>query len=306
VGRDLAVVVVTYNSAGDLPECLRSVFEAGKDLDLHVVVCDSGSTDDGAAVARRFEVTYLSGGDEGFARACNRALALESVRRSRYVLFLNPDTMVRSGSLAELLGRCDGIADRRLFTVRQVDAAGRLVHSLRRFPGPGAYLGEAVPVGPLARRREKIVDAEVYERESGCDWAMGSFLLVPGAALAELGGFDERFFLYSEEVDLCRRARERGWTVTYLPSLTIVHKGQSRVRDRRRATHQARAKLIYAEKWMGRRERLLMRAALVLHYARASVRSRSPEARRSARAALGAALFYRSPPSPTGRRQPRV
>jgi len=292
VGHDLAIVIVTYNSARDLGGCLGSVLEAGGELDLHVVVADSGSTDDTTEVARRFPVTYLPGGDDGFGRACNRGVALEAVRESRYVLFLNPDTAIQQGSLGELLAECDRRGDHRLFTVRQVDTDGTLVHSLRRFPSVESYVAEALPVGRMRSRRERIVEPAVYARESECDWALGSFLLLPKEAIAQLGGFDERFFLYSEEVDLCRRARAGGWRVTYLPCLTIVHR--RRIRDPRRARHNARAKLIYAEKWGGRREQRLTRAVLLVHYGRVAVRARSPAQRRGALAALWAVLSYRS------------
>jgi N-acetylglucosaminyl-diphospho-decaprenol L-rhamnosyltransferase len=295
VGHDLAIVIVTYNSGSDLQRCLETVFAAARGIDFHVVVSDSGSTDHTLSVARRFPVTCIAGGDQGFARACNRSLGLHAVRNSRYVLLLNPDTEILTGSLAELVAECDRWSDRRLFTVRQVDAENRLVHTLRRFPSVGTLFADAFPVAGLRWRGERITDPGVYERVSECDWAMGSFLILPRAALHDVSGFDERFFVYSEEVDLCRRARAHGWTVTYLPSVTISHVGQSRVRDRRRAHHHARAKLIYAEKWNTRPERLLIRAALVIRYARVALRARSPDARRSARTGLLALLRYRSP-----------
>lgn len=308
MGRDLTVVIVTYNSCGDLDDCLSSLEAQCERLDLEIVVADSGSTDATASIAERFAVTYLPGRDEGFARACNRALAHVRLADHRYVLFLNPDTAIRAGSLAELVAACDARPDHHLFTVRQVDSSGRLVHTLRRFPGPRRYWAEALPVGPLRRSREKLVASELYDGEHECDWAMGSFLLLSRTAVHVLGGFDERFFLYSEEVDLCRRARGHGWSVTYLPCMTIEHKGQSRVRDRRRTRNQARGKLIYADKWLGRRNRLLMQAALAVGYGRASLAPGSSAARASGRAALREVLSYRSSglsrTAPAGNTQP--
>ena len=101
--HDLAVVIVSHNSAADLSGCLSSLFERRGGLDLHVVVADSGSKDASAEVAARFPVLFLPGENRGFAAANNRALAQTGVTSARYVLFLTPDTALSAGRLDELL-----------------------------------------------------------------------------------------------------------------------------------------------------------------------------------------------------------
>lgn len=107
MARDLTVIVVSHESANDLGPCLTSVFERQGPIDLSVVVSAAGSTDGTAAVAARFPVVYLPGPNEGFAKGNNRALAHPAARDSRYVLFLNPDSEIRSGTLRELLDARD-------------------------------------------------------------------------------------------------------------------------------------------------------------------------------------------------------
>jgi GT2 family glycosyltransferase len=290
--RDLTVIIVSHNSAGDLGECLDSVFSHRGRIEMEVIVADAGSTDETAAVARRFPIVFLPGSNDGFARRNNAALAHPAARSSRYVLFLNPDTAIRSGSLASFLARCDERPRPGVFTTRQVDEDGGTIASIYRFPSPARYWAEALPIGPLRARGQKILEPEAYERESECDWAMGSFLLLSRAALEALGGFDERFFLYSEDVDLCRRAAALGWRVVYLPDLSVLHRGPSRMRRvggrGRPLTH---SKLIYAHKWLPRRDLLAMRVALIVRHGREVLDpARSPVARRSALDSLRAAL----------------
>src|SRR5687768_17600712 len=104
---ELSVVIVTHNSAADLPECLGSLFAHQGDVDMRVVLSDSGSEDGSAAVAARFPVLFLPGENRGFAAANNRALAHADVAASRYVLFLNPDTAILEGNLRDLIAYCE-------------------------------------------------------------------------------------------------------------------------------------------------------------------------------------------------------
>jgi N-acetylglucosaminyl-diphospho-decaprenol L-rhamnosyltransferase len=297
----LSVVIVTHNSADDLPECICSLSEHRGDVDVRVVVADSGSTDDTAFVAARFPVTFLPGENRGFAAANNRALRHEEVSSSRYVLFLNPDTVVRAGTLGELVELCDARPAAGIFVVRQVDEGGNLIHSLARFPTPLRYWSEAFS---LLRRRFGIHvwEDEPYARESECDWAFGAFLLVRAEVLGSVGWFDERFFLTSEEVDLCRRAREAGWKVVYLPSFTIMHRFAHRLSNPWRSWILVHHQVVYARKWFSRPGRLLTRIALAIRHGSHSLsRQRSPDDRRARRFATRAALGL-SGPAETGHR----
>jgi N-acetylglucosaminyl-diphospho-decaprenol L-rhamnosyltransferase len=145
----------------------------------------------------------------------------------------------------------------------------------------------------------RIVDDACYEREGDYDWAIGACLLVRSEVLRQVGWFDERFFLTSEEVDLCRRARAAGWRVTYVPSITIMHKYTSRSRDPWRAWLLIHYKAVYARKWFSPLGHLLARVALVLRFtAEALSPWRSCHERRVARVMTRAALGLPGPPRP--------
>ena len=300
--RDLSVVIVTHQSAADLPACLDSLLAHRDGAELQIVVSDSGSTDGTATVAAGYPVTLLPGENLGFGAANNRALAHGDVCDSRYVLFLNPDTEVLDGSLAELLDACDRRPEDGLFTVRQVDEHGELIKSLFHFPSPARYWLETMR---WLRRRDlgtRVVNDERYAHEGPFDWAVGSFLLVRRETLRAVGGFDERFFLTSEEVDLCRRACDAGWGATYLPSLTIMHRYGFRPHDAWRAwilvDHQAR----YAQKWFSSRGYLSARAAMAVRHGLDWLDLRRPrdsrlDSRFKLRAAVGLSAPSRKPGS---------
>jgi N-acetylglucosaminyl-diphospho-decaprenol L-rhamnosyltransferase len=295
VGLDLGVVIVSHNSADDLAGCLASVFEHAGGVELGVVVSDAGSSDDTPTVAAGFPVTFVPGPNEGFARRSNRVLRHPAIAGSRYLLFLNPDTEIREGAFAELIARCDELPGSAVFSVRQVNRNGRLVYSAARFPNAARTVAESFLWRAARRYGQKSIDDGRYGSEHDCDWADGAFLLVRRDVLEQLGGFDERFFLYSEEVDLCRRARELGHRVTYLPLMTVTHDIVGRPVDAR-AYYLARSQVIYARKWFSPVHRPFFRAALVFKFTCWTLsRRRTPQERGRARLAIRGALARAHP-----------
>jgi N-acetylglucosaminyl-diphospho-decaprenol L-rhamnosyltransferase len=292
MARDLTVIVVSHESADDLGPCLTSLFEHAGSIDVLVVVSDAGSIDRTADVAKRFPVVYLPGPNQGFARGNNRALAHPLAKGSRYVLFLNPDTEILDGTLEELVAACDARPETGLFTVRQVDQHGDLNPNLWRFPGLRRYAAEAFPIGPLASLGVALRDRAVYAREVPFECATGSFLLVRRDVLDTIGGFDERFFLFHEEFDLCRRARLAGFSGAYLPLMIFMHRTTGRTYDRRRAVLKIRAKLVYESKW-GRRTLPAARLAFAVRYLRYALDPRSADLRREGRTKLRETLTFR-------------
>lgn len=264
----LGVVIVTHQSAAHLECCVSALMARRGSAELRIVVCDAGSTDGIEEVARRLPVRFLPGPNRGFAAGVNRGLADRALARTRWILMVNPDVTLTEGSLSSLLARCDAWPRLGLATVRTLDEHGRLVLNLGRpisLRGwmPGALRG----VGP-----DWFSEPERYAAEATAAWAAGSFLLVRREVLENVGGLDERFFLYSEEVDLCERARRHGWQVGYLPSATVVHALAGRRFDAHRTRLLAWSRIVYLEKWHGRGPRLAMRAARAVFLARQVVR----------------------------------
>jgi GT2 family glycosyltransferase len=226
----VTVVLVTYNSADVLPDCLASLDGglAGVACE-RVVVVDNDSADDSAGLAARLRPTATvirTGENGGYAKAINRGLA--EVEPTGDVLVLNPDVRLRPGSVRELLAARvrsgAGIAVPRIG-----NSDGSTAWSLRRDPSPLRQLGEAVLGGTRAGRRprlgEMITRPERYEQAGWVAWASGAAMLIGRACREAVGEWDESFFLYSEETDYCRRARAAGHGVRYVPEAQVTHLG---------------------------------------------------------------------------------
>lgn len=305
--HDLAVIIVSTDQAGWLPACLPTVLARSGAISLDLVVVDNGSTRATRDLVERDfpEARVIVIPNRGFAHANNEAL--KSVD-ARYVLFLNPDTELLEGTLAELLAELDARPDVGLAGVRQLGADGSVYPTMRRFPNVARTLGDALGLERLTARPASLGERELvsdrYDREFESDWTIGSFMLVPRDALAAVGGFDERFFVYSEEVDFCLRIKGAGRKIVHLPTLTILHHGSdARTLDARMAQQNAYAQLQYAEKHFGRLHRAGYRVALLLRY---SLRSFPPagdaQRRSAARAAAALVLGHADPPFGRGSR----
>ena len=223
---DLAIIIVSTNEAHWLTVCLSSVFAHAGTASLDVVVVDNESRDGtrdlvehGFPAAR-----VVASRNRGFAHGNNRGLETTT---ARYVLFLNPDTEVTEGTFGELLQTLDARPEIGLAGVRQFTPDGELYPTIRRLPNAARALGDALrserwPIRP-SWAGERVLDPGVYDREYECGWTSGSFMLARREALQSAGFMDERFFIYSEEPDLCLRIKRAGWTVKHLPSLAIIH-----------------------------------------------------------------------------------
>jgi len=221
VTAQLGVVVVTHNSAAVVDDLLDSLPAALAGLGADVVVVDNGSTDATCElVARRTDCTLVREQNRGYSAGLNRGL--RTVRSPGPVLLLNPDVRMLPGSIPPLVTAL-GRPRTGVVVPRLVDDAGRLAHSLRREP----TLGRAVGLGRTGRPglSEAVLEPDAYESPGVADWATGAVMLLSRECYDALDGWDESFFLYSEETDYCLRARDLGWSTRYEPSSTAVHIG---------------------------------------------------------------------------------
>jgi GT2 family glycosyltransferase len=292
--HDVCVTIVSHNGKRWLDAALTSLYACSGGLDLDVVVVDNGSDGSALYVEEHFpRARTIMCANRGFGAANNEALATAD---ARYVLFLNPDTEFLSGSLAELTAVMDRRPGLGLVGVRQVGGGGELAPSMRRFPSTANMVAEALAVEkvPLLRRffGERVLDPQRYDRESPCDWTSGSFMLVRAEALRICGGFDERFFLFSEETDLCWRLRGASWAIVHLPLVTIRHFESERSASPRMEAQAAYARLQFARKHFSRISPY--RWAMALRYAlRAGLpvaRGRDQRRREAGRAALATVI----------------
>jgi N-acetylglucosaminyl-diphospho-decaprenol L-rhamnosyltransferase len=274
--HDLAIVVVSTNEAKWLEPCLSTVLASTGGADVEIVVVDNESTDGTPDLVReRFPaVRIVESANHGFSHANNRGAATCS---SRYVLFLNPDTEIVSGNFAELIAAMDARPEVGLVGVRQLTGDGTLWPTIRYFPSVARAFGEALGSErwPVHRRwaGERELDREAYEREVAIDWTSGSFMLARREALLGSGLLDERFFIYSEETDLCLRVKRAGWEIRHMPSMTIVHHaGKGGLRPKMVA-QDAWSRRQYAAKHFPRPTRAAYLGAL---YARHGLRAVAP------------------------------
>jgi N-acetylglucosaminyl-diphospho-decaprenol L-rhamnosyltransferase len=271
--HDIAIITVSTSEAHWLRPCLSSVFAHMGDVSSDVVVVDNESRDGTAdLVESEFPVArVVPSRNHGFSHANNRALMTCD---ARYVLFLNPDTEILEGTFADLVRAMDARPTVGLVGVRQVNGEGHLDLTIRRFPNALRALGDALSAERLPGRPrwlgERELDHSVYDREIACDWTSGSFMLVRREAIESAGFLDERFFMYSDETDFCRRIKTAGWEIRHLPSMTIVHhEGKAGVKPAIESL-LAHTRIVYARKHFSPAHRALYSAAVLL---RASLRS---------------------------------
>ncbi|MCW3015523.1 MAG: glycosyl transferase family 2 [Solirubrobacterales bacterium] len=260
---DLTVIVVTHEGRDLAVRALRSARDRSGAVRVQWLVVDSGSSDGTPDVIDQAfpDLRVERCANVGFAAANN--IALRSAR-GRWVLLLNPDMEVVGGTLAELVAALDARAGVGAASVIQQWPDGRLQPTIRRDPSPGRQLGEALMLGRFAGEEESRLRR--YEREQPADWLVGGFLVVRRAVIDAVGGLDERFFLFSEEADWCRRIRADGWDVRHLPIMRVIHHTGRSARPDLYAQN-SHSKLLYARKHFTPRGRAAFHSALVLRHA---------------------------------------
>jgi N-acetylglucosaminyl-diphospho-decaprenol L-rhamnosyltransferase len=233
-GAEVAVVVVTWNSAGVIRALLDSLPPGLEGLGWHLNVVDNDSADDTAALVGQWAAEHprvrcrlvQTGYNAGYSVAINAGLAQAEPYTA--ALILNPDLRLRPGcgrALVDALGSQPGTG---IVVPLLYDEQGELSKSLRREPSVLRALGEAVlgaRAGRLSRFGEVILDDECYRRPSVVDWATGAAMLISADCLAESGPWDESFFLYSEETEFALRARDLGYATRLAPDAAATHIG---------------------------------------------------------------------------------
>ena len=266
--HDLAVVIVSWGSAQWMPACLRTLHEHAGELDLEVIVVDNDPRTDISDVVAEFPSTRIVAAENRGFGAGNNVGVRES--DARYVLFLNPDTEIRSGTLEDMIRRLDERPAVGLVGIRQVLPSGQLIETARHFPSALRALADALRVENLPIRElslgQRVLGRSKYDSEFQCDWTTGSFMIVRREALLAAGTFDERFFLYSEEADLSLRIRRAGWEIWHFPHMEILHYANKAGVDPQLEAQQAYSRWQYARKHFSLPRRAAFLGALALRY----------------------------------------
>ncbi|MFI5053862.1 MAG: glycosyltransferase family 2 protein [Acidimicrobiia bacterium] len=269
-GPRWAAVVVNYESGPLLVACVESLLADRSAGDPEVVVVDNGSRDGSVASLRRACPTVRVIDDRenlGYATAANRGIAATS---APIVAVCNPDLEVQPGTAAALLGRFDREADLAAVGPVLLNPDGSQYPSARSVPVPLDAAGHALfgrfrPRNRFTRRYRQLDADPTAARD--VDWLSGAMLFLRRTAVASVGGWDERYFMYMEDVDLCWRLRRLGWRIAYEPRGAATHvQGASTDRHPYRMIieHHRSVFRFAARRWHGVQRWLLVPAAVFL------------------------------------------
>lgn len=224
-----SIVIVSYNTRDILRSCLQALFANAPGVEKEVFVVDNDSRDGSAAMVREeFPAVHLLANQQnlGFAAANNQAFELAT---GEYILLLNPDAFVKPNAIATALNFMQRTPACGVCGGRLVSEDGQLDPSARRFP---TWLAKLFTLSGLS---SKFPGSAIFnrhdfggfghDREQEVDWVPGTFTLLRTSMLNQIGFFDERFYIYYEETDLCLRARKSGWKVYFIPDAEVIHIG---------------------------------------------------------------------------------
>jgi GT2 family glycosyltransferase len=230
---ELSVIIVNYNVRYFLEQCLHSVRKASESIDCEIFVVDNNSADGSCSMVSSIfpEVNLIRNRDnKGYSAANNQALRIAS---GRYVLLLNPDTIVEENTFKKCINFMDGHPDAGATGVRMIDGKGKLLpESKRALPTPGTAFFKAFGLSwifPKSRlfNRYYLSHLDIL-RTTQADVISGAFMFLRHEAVLKTGFLDEDFFMYGEDIDYCYRLKRAGFNNYYFPEIKIVHyKGES-------------------------------------------------------------------------------
>jgi len=265
----LSIIIVTYNSAKYIRECLQSISQTMGELKSEIIIIDNNSTDQTLELVQYSGNLHIIKNDSnmGFAAAVNQGIEQS---QGDLILLLNPDTETEKNSLQKLINfiqsdRKVGIAGSRVLNPDKT-----LQYSIGRFPTVINLIIDRIPflntIFPayFERRHRK------YQNVQYPDWAAGPYLLIKREVIEKVGGFDEDYFMYMEEVDLCYRARKAGWRTAFCPDAEVIHYdlGKSEKNRYNKTIYQRLGLLLFFKKFYSslrfNRIRQLLKIELVL------------------------------------------
>lgn len=230
MGFDVTVSIVNWNTVDELRECLNSVLAQSGSISVEVIVVDNASSDGSPDMLKTEfadRVTLIANSENrGFGAAHNQAIERSS---GRYVFVLNPDSRVlRADVLGRMVDYMDANPSIGMLGPRIVNPDGTLQFSARRFPPMFAGMFRHTILGKLFPKnrfvREYLMSDNAHDQTMDVDWLSGSALMARRETFEQIGLFDERFFMYCEDVDWCKRVHDGGWRVVYYPEVEVSHR----------------------------------------------------------------------------------
>ncbi len=272
---DLSIIIVNWNVRQRLEQCLLSIYPPAGDrptLTIETIVVDNASTDGSVDMVRRAfpQVTLIANSDNpGFTGGNNQGIAAS---QGRYVLLLNPDTQVLNDALTRMVAYMDAQPHIGALGPMLLNPDGSVQSSRRRFPRPATAFLESTVLQSWFPRHRLLRDYYVLDTPNDViaqvDWVTGACLLTRREVLDQIGLLDDGYFMYSEELDWCRRAKMAGWQVVYFPEARVIHYGgQSSEQVKTFQIIQFnRSKIRYFRKHHGALVATLLRVFLLMNY----------------------------------------
>jgi N-acetylglucosaminyl-diphospho-decaprenol L-rhamnosyltransferase len=268
---DLSIIIVSWNVADLLAACLESLYRQPHPA-MEVIVVDSASADRTVEmVGQQFPQVRLMAQREnvGFTRGNNLGMA---EARGRYLLLLNPDTEVIGDALRRMVDYLDANPAVGIVGPHTLNSNGSTQSTRRRFPTLGIGFFESTWLqgyAPQALLKRYYVQDASDDTTLDVDWVQGSALMARRDVYAQIGGLDEGYIMFSEELDWCKRAKNAGWRVVYLGSAQIIHHGGKSTEQvvARRHIYFQQSKLRYFRKYHGAGVAHALRVFLLLSYA---------------------------------------
>jgi GT2 family glycosyltransferase len=224
----ISIIIVNYNVKFLLEQCLHSVYRTLSGINSEIIVVDNNSTDGSReylpSVFKKVKFIY-NNENAGFAKACNQGVKISS---GKFILFLNPDTLVPGGCFQKCISFFETHADAGAIGVRMVNEKNKfLKESKRGFPSPAASVYKLFGLAflfPGSKIFSAYYMGHLPEKENNpVDVLSGAFMMIKKEALQKTGGFDESFFMYGEDIDLSYRIKQAGFQNYYLGEITITH-----------------------------------------------------------------------------------
>lgn len=251
----LSVIIVNWNAGTQLAHCIASIAQYHGGLVSSVIVVDNASIDDSLAQVEEmerlpFHLEIVRNHDNhGFGAACNQGAALVT---DEVLLFLNPDTKLFERSLPLPLAYLQDVAnqDVGIVGIQLLDERAYIARSCARFPSFIGFLSHAIGLDRIFPRLGHFMAEWSHDTQREVDQVIGAFFVVRRKIFDMLGGFDERFFVYYEEVDFSYRARQKGWRSMFLADVQAFHAGggTSNQVKARRLFYSLRSRLLYSFK----------------------------------------------------------
>lgn len=268
---DLSIIIVSWNVADLLAECLDSIFNAPTQLQIEVIVVDSASSDHTVPMVReRYPQVRLlpQNSNLGYTR-CNN-IGLKSAT-GRHLLLLNPDTVILDDALDKMVAYLDEHADTGIVGPHTLNTDGTTQSTKRRFPTLAVGIFESTWLQRFAPKSvlDTFYAVDVPDTQTAdVDWVQGSALMARRTVYEQIGGLDEDYVMFSEELDWCKRAKAAGWRVVYLGTAHIVHHGGKSTEQisARKHIYFQESRLHYFRKHHGWATAQLLRVIMLLNY----------------------------------------